>query len=490
MNTTKFKSTVTKGNNRGAGFIRIPLSIRSKFSIKNQYKVIINSEVEFHSKVRDYRGKGVFVPTEINVKNKFYKKEVNVEMQKINGFFVKIGVDGRVYIPNFYNLKNGDILSIEAKINGKELRKYPKIYLREKNNTKEFIFYLENKFYNKDAIIKIKKILNKNLVIHSKDIFKKILYDFDFAEIETDKIIIYYGTRVPIIVNTNIDLKYLAHYLGCYFADGTKRGNDWGICASTFEQANYYIKNHEGVITDSNIIFSLTCTRNRIGDIERLKKDLIAIWSGKVNSEIENKRVRIIKTNTIYAPNRGPYGSLSMKEHRQLTQIYYNRLLEYLFKLIIKNSDKGLATDFICGVMEGDGCVNSKTQGHIIITTNTEEIKILKKICDNSYLKSGIRTWKGKKTRVDITIGSLEIIKNISILKDKLFKYYPKRRKILKERLANTGCSRFLLGKNKKTSNWLIGQLNNYGILDGQGNLTKFGKKIQRDLKEFLESKN
>ena len=58
--------------------------------------------------------------------------------------------------------------------------------------------------------------------------------------------------------------------------------------------------------------------------------------------------------------------------------------------------------------------------------------------------------------------------------------------KILKERLANTGCSRFLLGKSKKTSNWLIGQLNNYGIFDGKGNLTKFGKKVKKDLKEFL----
>ena len=175
-----------------------------------------------------------------------------------------------------------------------------------------------------------------------------------------------------------------------------------------------------------------------------------------------------------------------MNEPRQLTQIYYNRLLKYLFDKTMKESNKELATDFICGTMEGDGCVNSKTHSHILISTNAEEIKILKKICDNSYLKSGIRAWEGSKNRVDLLIGSLEIIKNISILKDKLFKYYPKRRKILKERLANTGCSRFLLGKTKKTSNWLIGQLNNYGILDGKGNLTKFGTKIKKDLKSFL----
>ena len=85
-----------------------------------------------------------------------------------------------------------------------------------------------------------------------------------------------------------------------------------------------------------------------------------------------------------------------------------------------------------------------------------------------------------------IHIGLLEVIRNIGILKDKIFKYYPKRRKLLKERLLNTASVKFLLGENKKTSNWLIGQFNEMEILDGKGNLTEFGIKIQKDLKEFL----
>ena len=490
MNTTKFKSTVTKGNNKGAGFIRIPLQIRDKFCVRNQYKATINSKIEYYCKIRDYRGKGIFVPIEINVKNKLYKKVVEVELQKIDGFYTKIGSEGRIYIPNSYNLKNGDIISISVKINGKKSIKYPRIYLREKDNTQELIFYLNNSLYNKEAIIKVNGIFQKNKLVSSKHIFNKLLKNFDFAEIETNKIIVYYASRVPIIINNNIDIKNLAHYLGCYFADGTKKGNDWGICASTFEQAAYFINKHKEIISDPNIIPSITCTTNEIRDIEKLKEELISIWSKKLDLNIENRRVRIIKTKTEYASNRGPYGSLSMKEHRQLTQIYYNRLLKYLFNCIIKEPNKNLATDFICGTMEGDGCLNSKKHGHIIITTNTNEIKILKEICDKSHLVSSIRFWKGKKNRIDLVIGSLQIIKNISILKDKLFKYYPKRRKILKERLAQTGCSRFLLGKSKKTSNWLIGQLNNYGILDGKGNLTELGRKIQKDLKEFLFSKD
>ena len=82
----------------------------------------------------------------------------------------------------------------------------------------------------------------------------------------------------------------------------------------------------------------------------------------------------------------------------------------------------------------------------------------------------------------------MEVIKNISILKDRIFKYYPKRRKLLKERLANTPSIRYLLGKTNKTSNWLIGQFNEMKIFGGNGNLTEFGKKTKEDLKEFLFS--
>lgn len=485
MNTIKFKSTVSKGNNRGAGFIRFPMKIRSNFFKGDQYKVRINSKIEYYSKIRNYCGNGLFIPTLINLANDLTKKEVSVELWKIDGFYTKIGPGGRVYIPNHYKLHERDIVEIIAIIEGKEIVMHPRIYFRERQHVKEFIFYLNSDFEGQTAIIEVNRIFKKNELIANFP--SELLEDFEFAEIGNNRMIIYFGNRVPIIINLNITINKLVYYLGCYFADGTKRGNDWGICASTFEQARYFISKHKKIISDSNIIYSLTCTIYGEHNSIELKNRLSKIWLNKTGSIIENKRIRIIKTETKYAPNRNPYGSLVMKEHRQLTQIYYKRLIHYLFK-IIENGDKDLATDFICGVMEGDGCVNSKTHGHIIITTNNEEIKILKNICDKSYLKSSIRSWKGKKNRIDLLIGSLEIIENIPLLRDKLFKYYPKRRRILKERLGQTGCARYLLGKSKKTSNWLIGQLNKRGILDGNGNLTKKGGKIKRNLRVFLDT--
>ncbi|MBU3941216.1 MAG: hypothetical protein KKH88_04785 [Nanoarchaeota archaeon] len=488
MDKIKFEAIATKGNNKGAGFIRIPLQIRNKFSIKDQYKIRLNSKIIFYSKIRNYRGNGIFIPTDLNIKNKLYKQKVEVQMEKINGFFTKVGSDGRIYIPNFYNLKNKDIILINITINKNNFKKICVVNSTKRKKTKELMCMLGKGLSGKKGIFKIGKKFDRNKLTKSSKLFKKLLINFNFVEINKNNILVFYGNHNPFTLNKKINLNEFAHYLGCYFSDGTKKGNHWAMSASTFEQANYFKEKHKKIILDSNIAISLTYTNYQEKDLELLKNKLIKKWSKKTGLILKNKKIRIIKTKTKYAPNRNPYGSLRIREDRKLVQIYYNRLLNHLLNTIYKENDKVLAFNFICGVMEGDGCVNSKTHSHIIISTNSSEIEILKKVCDKNNIKSSVRRWENDKyDRVDLVIGSLEIIKNISILKDKLFKYYPKRRKILQERLGNTGCAKFLLGKNKKTSNWLIGQLNQYKILDGKGNLTKFGKKVRKDLKEFLE---
>lgn len=486
MKTTKFKSKVTKGNNRGAGFIRIPSNIRANFLVGNQYKTKINSKIEYYCKIRDYSGKGIFIPIEINLKNKLYGKYVEVELEKVDGFYTKVGSKGRIYIPNFYNLKDKDIISISYKIEGELYNKYPRIYLRQRDDTKEFIFYLNSNLYKKEVIIKVDNIFEKNKLINSKPFFNELLTDFDFAEVEKNKIIVYYGNRVPIMIDNKTDIEDLVHYLGCYFADGTKKGNNWGICASTFEQAIYYNKMHKKLINNAKIVNSISYSDPDDKNKELLKNELRALWQKETKIELKNVSVNIYYSKDKNALNRNPYGTLIFKENRELTRIYYVRLLGFLFNKIRKEDNQKLAIDFILGVLEGDGSPGARGRGHIIITTSKKDSQILKEVLNSTNFKFNIR--KEGKNKYSIHIGSLEIIKNISILKDRLFKYYPKRRKILKERLGNIGCVRFLLGKQKKTSNWLIGQLNKYGILDGKGNLTRFGNQVKRDLSEFINS--
>jgi len=489
MRCLNFKSTVTKGNNKGTGFIRFPIDVRDKISIGDQYKVTINSNISYYPKIRNLKGKGVFVPAHINTKEQLYKQKVNVKLKKEKGFHTKIRSDGGVYIPNSYDVKHKDIILLKTEINGKEIKRYSKVRARDKYKTKELLAAFDPKSANKEAIIQIKSNFNKTKFRKSNQIFNELLKGFDFAEVEKEKIVIFYGNRVSIIIKNNFKLKNLAYYLGCYFSDGIKKGNSWGISASTFEQANYFIKKHKEIIFDLKVNNSLTYTTNN-KNLDKEKKRLIKDWFKNTELIIKDKNVRMLKTQTKYAPNRNEYGSALIKENRQLTQIFYNRLLALLFKTILKSSDKELATNFICGTMEGDGCLNSKKRGHIMISSNDKEIKILKRICDKSHFKSSsIRKWRGHKNRADLFIGSLEIITNISLIKDKLFKYYPKRRSILKKRLAKTGCVKFLLGKNKKTSNYLIGHLKKHNIIDSNIKLTSFGKQIKKDLKILLEEK-
>jgi bifunctional DNA-binding transcriptional regulator/antitoxin component of YhaV-PrlF toxin-antitoxin module len=490
MKTTIFKSIVKKGNNKGVGFISIPLEKRRFFSIDEQIRIIVNSKIEFFSRVKFYGTTGFYVPYKIMVQNILLGKEVNVDVKKIDGFFTSIGNDGRIYIPQNiaekFSLESDDIIEIKFKVKNEEIIKYCLVHLRERKNTKEYMCMFNFKKPKQEGIFKLVRKLPKNL--QNLNFPKNVLKNFNFAEINNETIISYYGRRTPIIINSNIDIDKIAYYLGCYFADGTKRGNDWGICASTFNQGNFYIMNHKSIIKDSKIIPSISYTDIDNKQKEFLRNKLISRWKDLVNIQVEEKRVRIHNSNKGYSFNINPFGSLVLKEHRQLTQLYYNELLNYLLNKIKKENNKKLAIDFLCGVMEGDGSVSARKRGHIMITSNAKELDIIEQIVKITNLN--YKRYMEGKNKGYIRFWALDIIKNIEIFKDKLFKYYPKRRKILKERLAQTGCARFLLGKSKKTSNWLIGQLNNYGILDGKGNLTKFGKKIQKDLKEFLFSKD
>ncbi len=491
MKTTIFKSIVKKGNNKGVGFISIPLEKRYLFSENEQIKIIIvNLKIEFFSKVKFYGTIGFYVPYKIMIGSKLLGKEVNVEVKKIDGFFTNIGNDGRIYIPQNiaekYPLKSHDIVEIEFNKNNERTIRYCLVHPRERKSAKEYMCMFDFKRPKEEGIFRLVRKLPKDL--QNSDFLKDVLKNFNFAEIDNEKVINYYGNRMPIIINSNVNINKIAYYLGCYFADGTKKGNSWGICASTFEQAVYFKEMHDRLIEDSKIVFSITYCDPKNKDKDILKDDLINRWEKDTCIKLKGISVRIIPTKCENASNRNPYGSLIFKENRELTRIYYVRLLEFLLNKIKKENNKGLALDFILGVLEGDGSVSAKKRGHIIITSNFKELKILEEIVKIADIKS--KLYMEGQNKGYIRIWSLEIIKNIPILKNKLFKNYPKRRRILKERLAKTGCSRFLLGKSKKTSNWLIGQLNERGILDGKGNLTELGKKIQKDLKEFLLSKD
>ena len=481
-NKVTFQANVKKGNNRGTGFISIPRKMRNNFEKDSQIQAIINSDIPIHAKIKHYGTLGFYVPYEIMNKQTLMNNFVNVEIQNVDGFYTSIGDDGRIYIPQKIaekqSLKNNDILEVEGLINGTKEVKYPMLSVRVKDNTAEYMCLFNNQKSGSNGIF---KVIGK---LEYPENLKLLLNNLYAGKISDEKCILYSGNHHPINIHSKIELKEIAHYLGCYFADGTKRGNNWGICASTSEQANYYYKMHNYLIKNVKVIPTISFTDTENNDESFLAEYLINYWKNNVNNLSDEIKVRIINSKFEPSLKTGKFGSLIMKENRQLTQIYYNRLLQHLFNEIKSRNDKELAIDFICGVLEGDGSVGPEGRGHLVITSNTKELEILYEIIKYTDIKCHLKM--ESQNHGGIHIGLLEVIRNISILKDKIFKYYPKRRKLLKERLADTASVKFLLGENQKTSNWLIGQFNEINILDGKGNLTEFGSKIQKDLKEFL----
>ena len=481
MENVTFQAIVKKGNNKGVGFIAIPRELRNNFRIVEQLKVIINSGLSIHAKIRFYNTLGFYVPHKIMNKHNLTNKSVQVEIEKIDGFYTSVGYDGIIYLPNHIaknlGLRHNNILEIEGLINGVKEIKYPMVGVRVREKTTEYYCLFDNQKSGMSGIFKIIRRLevDENL--------SNLLIRLHYGNIDQNTIVVYNGNHQPVIINKNIKLSNITHYLGCYFADGTKRGVNWGICASTFEQANYYHLMHQLLVKTSKIVpyISFTDTKNK--EKSELTEYLRNIWISNVYFLPENLNVRIINSKCKPSLKTNKFGTLVLRENRQLTQIYYNRLLQSLFKEIKLKNSKGLALDFLFGVLEGDGSV-SPHLGHLVIATNNKELVLLKEVLDITGVKYNVRIEGINKSCVHI--GLLEIIRNISILKDKIFIYYPKRRNLLKERLLNTASVKVLLGQNKKTSNWLIGQFNEMNILDGNGNLTEFGIKVKEDLKEFL----
>lgn len=484
-----FESVVRKYNNRGVGFIYLPDEHQNRWNVGQQLQITIeyaNNKITFFACLRKTHKLGVYVPAG-RLDNNLFNQLTTISIQEVDGFFTRLSSDGRIYLPQQIvqelDLKQNEIILINGIVNDNSITKMCQVKIRQRQTTTEFSCAFSAEFGRKEGIFSIKSVLSRNKH-KTEDIIYKIIHDLNYATLDKKEIVLFSGRRMPVTINSNLDLKEIAHYLGCYFSDGTKKGNSWGICASTIEQAEYFLRIHNQLIENPPLKFELTYTDPFNEDSEKLKEKLLAYWSKEAKIMIPKERIWIYKTETKDAQNRNKYGALSIRENRQLTLIYYNKLLSNLLEEIIKKEDKELALEFLCGVLEGDGAPSAKARGHVVIATNEKEAQILQKVFKVANFRH--KGYDEEENRWYLRIGSLELIKNMPYLKDKLFQYYPKRRRILQERLANTGCAQFLL-HGTKTSNVLIGKLKENGILDSNNKLTNYGREVQASLREFME---
>jgi len=480
----KFVSHIKKGNKSGTGVFYIPKNKIDLFGLGDWVNVRLSKNVSFFSKIIFYSHRlGIYVPKNLVKTHKLINKEVEIQMKKIKGFYAPVASDGRVYLPcdivKTESLHQNDIISIKAIENNKVIQeKYVKIYMttRPKRRQREFICYLDKVLYNKTLLFQIKKLSSVPRNGKINPVIAKLLQDIYYAFIDKDSVIIFKGNKVPAIIDTNLKYSDLAFYLGAYFADGTKKGNSWAICASAFEQARYYLKIHNFLIKDSKPEFTISYTNIYNIEENKLKKDLAEIWQKEVGIKINKFRIRKPSGKSISKWNK--YGTLVIREHRQILLDFYNVLLKSSINEILSKEDKKLALDFICGVMEGDGCASATERGHITIFTNKEDICILENILKRTYMK--FKATK-KENKYSLRIGALEILRNFHLLKEKIFILYPKRKKALFERLKTVGAIKFLIG-NHGSTNWVKSWLRNNGFVDKNYEITKNGLDLSNNL--------
>ncbi len=479
----KFTVHIQKANKGGTGIIYLPKEKRSFFNLGNRVQIRLFPDIYFFSKIIKYSRLGLYIPKNIVKTHKLLNKEVSVWVKKIRGFYAPVASDGRIYLPydivKSESLHRGDIIFIKAMDNHRVIyKKYSKVYTatRIKRNRKEFIYYLDKALSGRILEFQIGKLsqIPQDFV---NPIVKKLLERMHYGFVDKDLAIIFRGNKVPAIINLNFKLSGLAFYLGAYFADGTRKGNSWAICASTFEQARYYLKMHKFLIKDSNPEFTISYTNINKTNSEKIKDQLAQIWENKTGIRINKFRIRKPKGKRFLKWNK--YGTLIIKEHRQILLDFYNALLRLLVKEILLNKDKKLAIDFICGVMEGDGCAPAKKRGHIMVATNKKDVFTLKDIFKITQIK--FKAVKEGKNKYGIRIGALEIVKNFYLLEDKLFTLYPKRRKALFERLKTVGAIKFLI-EDRGSTNWVKVWLRSNGFVDKNYEITKNGLNLSNNL--------
>jgi hypothetical protein len=414
------------------------------------------------------------------------QKEVEVIIEEVDGFFSKISSDGKVYLPNSTGLKlnliKDEIILLEAIIEDKLFSNYTQVKTREKKNTKEYHCQFNINLKNKEGLFKIKELTSRTPISINTEI-KKLLDGLNYAQINVTDLIVFYGNRVPIIINKNINIKDFAYYLGCYFSDGTKKGNSWGIVASTFQQANLFIKTHKNLIKNNNIIYELSFSRYSHQEENKTKLKLKDIWEAKTSITLNLNKIRTRKIKASLYSKRNQFGSLVIKENKHLSLLFYNRMLNILFSYIFIEKNKELADDFLLGCFEGDGGVSSKTHAHIILTTNAKEFEILTQVAQIGSLKFKAHHEPAKIYY--LRFHSLSILSNLDLLKFKLFQYYPKRRKVFIERFLEIGAVKFILGIQPSTSGWIKNYLQKENILYKRYKLTKKGKEIKKALIGF-----
>ncbi|MCE7736138.1 MAG: hypothetical protein GPJ54_14745 [Candidatus Heimdallarchaeota archaeon] len=483
MNTTThtlftWSGKVVKGGGRGHGFATLPKEISKKSGFNHGDRIILiisngidneNLSVDTFYRVSS-RSRGFYIPKEITQNNDLLGNRFHFSAHREEGFKTSISHHKQVIIPykklDEFQITDRDIIKLRVETLDGQIVEEPVIVkqLNRSNKQDEFIAVFRNNDVeagSADAKIqgKLEKLDPKPLHSSENMIYTPNLFpNGHMGKLDDDTGILFKGNHTPIEIPLKFDMNGNTHYMGAYFADGTKRGHAWKMSASTPEQAMYYNSIYNQILPNEKFKYKVTYSKvpSDIRSDTEINKDIKKYWNEKTNNSFTVDKVYIVDAQIESALNRNKYGSLEIRNDKGLVMQFHQKMLDQTMEIIGDSNDKKLLWNFVHGILEGDGYVagGAKRLG-LGISCNIDNYEFIQNILDKLGIQFRTDTFdsdSGRSDGVQIQFGLFEILKNFKDIKDDVFQYYPKRAERLFDRMAVQSTVRHMLGERSQSS--------------------------------------
>ncbi len=470
----EWEGRIVKGGGRGAGYLTLPIDLRDSVEPGCFYDLsLIDSNLETHVLTAKLsatkKGWGFYIPQALCIEHSLIGETVTCYIYQMDHFPVKLSADKIVRLPNSiveeYEIEENDLFEVEvitkSGIFG-EVVLITKIDRSNRSDNDEYrlTLRLSDAPRSTDARIKLLKRVEKlSSNIEEEENYENfylptLFPDGIMGRLHENEMIIFLGNHVPTFAPIRINLLEFIHYFGCYYADGTRKGWAWRINASTPEQAVYYIDIYDKLVIGNKLVFELTYSKKPSDKRtkEQLKMDLVKYWKEKADVEIEEKRIKLRETKHDNVLKWNKCGSLGIRDNRNLVMEIHLRVMKAIIEYLNDcNNEKNL-WDFLFGILEGDGSVSGGKNRIGIGFAFHNDDKVIRELLDRLKLKYSFDSSRVKREEgfgVYASIWLFEILINLKILSENLFKYYPKRRILFIERLLKQKTVKLIL-ENKK----------------------------------------
>lgn len=444
---------IIKGGGRGHGFATLPKALLEDSGFNPGDRIILNLSTGINDENltvdtfyrANSRSRGFYIPKEITQNNDLLGNQFHFSAHKEDGFKTSVSQYKQVIIPykklDEYQISDRDIIKLRVETRNGQIIEEPVLVKQNNRSNKqdEFIAVFRNNDVQAgpaDAKIqgKLEKLDPEPSNSSENTIYTPNLFpDYHMGRLDDDTGILFKGNHTPIEIPLKININRNAHYMGAYFADGTKRGHAWKMSASTPEQAMYYNSIYNQLFP--NEIFKYKVTYSKVpSDIRsdaEINKDIKKYWREKTNNSFTVDKVYIVDAQVESALNRNKYGSLEIRNDKGLVMQFHQKMLDQTMKIISNSKNSILLWNFVHGVFEGDGYVAGGTNRFGLgIACNLENYKFIQSIFDKLEIKYSTdmsRVNKGDSRAVGINFYKQEVLRHFAEIEPDIFKYYPKR---------------------------------------------------------------